>query len=29
MTAGTLSAGVVINQPNIAEGSQFPGNFVV
>lgn len=29
MTAGKLSAGIVINQPNIAEGSQFPGNFVV
>ncbi|MDE2233450.1 MAG: hypothetical protein KGJ90_05065 [Patescibacteria group bacterium] len=27
-TAGKLSAGIQINQPNIAEGSQFPGNFV-
>lgn len=28
MTAGTLSAAIVLNQPNIVEGSQFPKNFV-
>lgn len=27
-TGGKLSAGIVVNQPNITEGSQFPNNFV-
>lgn len=27
-TAGKVSSGMVLNQPNIAEGSQFPKNFV-
>lgn len=27
-TTGKLSAAIVLNQPNIAEGSQFPKNFV-
>lgn len=26
-TAGTVSAGIQLNQPNIAEGSQYPRNF--
>jgi len=28
MTAGKISAGLQLNQPNIVEGSQVPGNFV-